>query len=170
MSKSVIVKSYLNHFEEYKAAGAITPGMLVELTSAGTVQRHSGAGKTAFPMFAIEDALQGRDINYAYIAGDIVRCWIPTSGDTVNAYLADEEVVVIGTLVESNGLGALRKESRAGESWESADTAPGGGQHSLYDRNLVGLALEAKDLSSLSTAESTTFSDSQNNHTQIRIF
>ena len=65
MSKfnSIILKRYLHIQEEYAAAAAIIPGMLVELTSAGTVQKHSGAGKSAIPMFAIEDALQGKGIN-----------------------------------------------------------------------------------------------------------
>jgi hypothetical protein len=166
---TIILKDYLHIFEEYEAATSIIPGQLVELNSAGKVQKHSGAGKTALPMFPIEDALQGKGIRDAYAAGDKVRVWIPQRGDMVYALLADEESVVIGDFVESNGLGYLRKVSRANDSWESADTAPGGGLHTLYDMHIVGVAVEAKDLTSLSTSDSSRFTDVQVQYLMIRI-
>jgi hypothetical protein len=92
MAQTIIGKNYVNVFEEYVAAAAILPGNLIELTSSGTVQKHSGAGITALPMFAIEDALQGNGIEDAYIAGDRVRCWIPNRGDVVYALLADGHI------------------------------------------------------------------------------
>jgi hypothetical protein len=166
---TIILKDYLHVFEEYEAAAALSPGMLVELTTAGKIQKHSGAGRTALPMFPIEDALQGKTIRDAYAAGDKVRVWIPQRGDIVYGLLADEESVVIGDYVESNGLGYLRKVSRANESWESADTAPGGGNHSTWDQHIVGQVLETKDLTSLSTSDSTRFSDTQIQFTLIRV-
>jgi hypothetical protein len=151
---TIILKDYAHNFVEYTAAAAILPGQLVEIASTGKVQKHSGAGKTALPMFAIEDALQGNGIKTTYNAGDKVRVWIPQRGDVVYALLADEENVVIGDFVESNGGGYLRKLVRSNDSWESADAAPGGGQHSLYSQHIVGVVLEAKDLSSLATESS----------------
>ena len=40
------VKKYSDNVEELVAAAAITPGMLVEVATAGTVQAHSTAGGT----------------------------------------------------------------------------------------------------------------------------
>ncbi len=150
---TVILKSYSNIVEEYEAAAAFYPGHLLELTSDGKVQKHSGAGKTAVAMFAIEDALQGKGlgINGAYAAGDRVRCLIAQPGDQVYARLADEETVVIGDFVESNGAGGLRKVVRTPESWESADSQAA---KSLYDKHIVGQVLVACDTTSLSTDES----------------
>jgi hypothetical protein len=164
MPNTIIAKNYSNVFEEYTAAAAILPGNLIELTSAGTVQKHSGAGKTALPMFAIEDSLQGKDVDDAYIASDQVRCWIPNRGDIVYALLADGENVVIGDRVESNGLGYLRKEVRTNDSWESADAQVA---HSQYDSHIVGIVLEAQDLSTLEGSESSLSGNSQ--LIQIRI-
>jgi len=95
---SVIVKNYSNVFEEIAAAGAITPGMLIELTSAGAVVAHNTAGDTVLPMFAKEDEYQGKGINDAYASGDQCHVWIPGKGDQVYAILADGESVAKGEL------------------------------------------------------------------------
>jgi hypothetical protein len=172
---TIVLKNYLHIREEYKAAAAIIPGMLVEMSStSGYVQKHANAGRTALPMFAIEDALQGKGINQNlaadnYAAGDQVQVWIPTRGDIVYALLADEEKVVIGDFLESNGAGYLRKVSRSNESWESADANPGGGQHSIYDMHIVGVALEAKDLTSLDATESSAATATTTQYIQVRI-
>jgi hypothetical protein len=166
---TIKLKNYLHIREEYTAAEAILPGMLVELNSSGTLQKHSGAGQTALPMFAIEDALQGKAIDEAYAASDKVQVWVPTRGDIVYGLLADEETVVIGDFVESNGAGFLRKLVRTNESWESDDDAPGGGDHTIYDMHIVGQVLEAKDLSSLEGSESSAATATTTQYTQIRI-
>jgi hypothetical protein len=166
---TIIIKDYLHVFEEYEAYGTILPGQLVELTSAGKVQKHSGAGKTALVMVAIEDALQGKAIDEAYASGDKVRVWIPQRGDMAYLLLADEDSVSIGDFVESNGAGFVRKEVRTNESWESDDAYPGGGAHTLYDQHVVGQAVEAKDLTSLSTTDSSEFGATTTQHTLIRI-
>lgn len=128
---------------ERLANAAITPGMLVEEMSTGKVRKHAGAGKDAFPMFAIEDALQGRGIDDAYVANADVRCWIPRRGDEVYALLADGQNVAIGDFLVSNGDGFLQKDVKTYESWESADS-----QHaeSIYSQRVVGVAADAKNL------------------------
>lgn len=135
---SVKVKNYLNIFEEYVAAGAITPGMLIELGSAGTVVAHNSAGAIAFPMFALEDELQGNDIDDAYASGDRVQCWIPQRGDQVYALLANGEDVSIGDFLVSDGAGRLKALS--------SETA---------DETVVAVALEAVDMSDSSAADPT---------------
>lgn len=155
---TIKLKKYVDIIEEYEAAGVILPGNLLEITSAGKVQKHSGAGKTAQALFALEDALQGKGIESAYAAGDKVQVWVATPGEVVYGRLADEETVVIGDYVESNGAGQLRKVSRSTESWESADAQAA---KSLYDKHIVGQVLVALDTTSLSTTDSSSRSTEQ---------
>ena len=139
--KTIILKNYSNVFEEMVAATAILPGMLVEQTaSAATVGVHSTAGGPTAPiMFAYEDALQGKDIDDAYAIGDQVRVWIPKSGDQVYACLEDEQTIVEGDLLESNGEGYLQKHT----------SATGDSSTYVYYDSIVGRAMEDLDLSTL---------------------
>jgi len=127
-TETIKLKNYTNVFVEAEAAATITPGMLVEWTSTGKVQKHStAAGNHAF-MFAIEDELQGKGINDNYVAGDRVQVWIAGRGDVVYARLADEAAIAIGDYLESNGEGLLQEYTSG---------------------KVVGVAIEAKDLSTL---------------------
>jgi len=105
---TVILKNYSDIFEEYVAAGVITPGMLVEVKSATTCGFHDVAGGNAIPMFAIEDALQGKGIDDNYAATDPVRVWIPGRGCQVNAILEDGEDAHAGDFVVSAGNGKVK--------------------------------------------------------------
>lgn len=134
MAKNTIrVKSYLNVQDEKTAAAAITPGHLIERTSADKVQKHSSGDGAVFPMFAIEDALQGRGITDAYNTTTYskVICWIPTRGDQVYAHISATDVS-IGDLLVSAGDGTLRKY----------DVASSGGVVESSHK-IVGRALEA---------------------------
>jgi len=142
---SVLVKNYSNVFEELAAAGAITPGMLVELTSAGAVVAHNSAGENALIMFARENEYEGKGINDAYASGDKCHVWIPGRGDQVYAILADGENVAIGDFLESNGEGYLRKFVADPVSSAGGDIQP---------QSLIGVATEAVDLSDSSAEES----------------
>lgn len=136
MSKNTItVKNYVKIREEYVAVAAITPGNLVEVTSAGKVQKHSTAGGNVLPMIAIEDAMQGKLITGAYAADDQVQVWVPTRGDIANMLLANGETVVIGDFLESDGLGQVRKH--VADSAGAVEAA----------NPIVGVALEAVDMS-----------------------
>lgn len=145
MAKNTIkVKSYLNIQDEKVAAGAITPGMLVERTSADKVQAHSTAGGPAQRLFALEDENQGRDIDDAYAATGsytLVKLWLPVPGEIVYAIVDDlstAEDIAIGNFVESAGDGRVRKYTAqasggAAEATNaiigvavSAQTTPGG--------------------------------------------
>ena len=142
---SIIVKSFVKIQEEYTAtAVAITPGMLLELTSAGTVQAHSAAEGNTLPMFALEDELQGRGIATNYAVSTRVQVLIPRRGDIVNALLADGQTAVIGSFLESNGSGALQVHVSETKSWENASAA---GAITVPPNPIVGQALEAVDLS-----------------------
>ena len=78
MAKHTIkIKKYADVIEEYSAVGVITPGMLIEVTSADKVQPHSSSEGVALAMFALEDELQGRGIDVNFAADEKVQCWLP---------------------------------------------------------------------------------------------
>jgi hypothetical protein len=137
--QTIKLKKYSDVIEEYEANAVIIPGMLVELMSTGKVRAHATSTGNAVPMFALEDELQGKGIDDDYAAGDQVQCWIPYRGDQVDALLRDEETVVIGDLLESDGQGRLKKYSA-----DIPDSS-----FYIYPLQIVAVALEAVDLSSL---------------------
>lgn len=120
MAKLTIkVKSYLNIDDEKVANAALDPGHLIERMSTDKVRKHATAGGPVFPMFAVEDAFQGRAIGDAYntTTNAQVACWIPTRGDQVYAKISSSsEALVIGDFAESAGDGTLRKYDIASSS------------------------------------------------------
>lgn len=137
--KTIKLKKYLDIINEYVANAAITPGNLIELMSTGKVRKHSTSGGNATAMFALEDELQGKDIDDDYAAAAPVQCWTPVRGEEVFAWLANGETAVIGSLLASNGDGTLK-----------VYTAPSVGSAEVYtdyQDPIVGLALEAVDMS-----------------------
>lgn len=132
---TIKIKKYGDNIEELIAAGAITPGHIVEITSAGTVQSHATAGGNVAPlMVALEDELQGKVITEAYSSGNPVQVWHPLPGDRFYGILADGNDVEVGDLLESNGDGTLRKHV--------IDSTG-----AYYLRQIVGKAREAVDTS-----------------------
>lgn len=135
MANTIKLKKYSDVVEEFTAGGAITPGHLVMVNSSGDVVVHNSAGGNAFPMFALENELEGGDMDTAYANDDQVQVWIPGRGDIVNAILKDGQNVVIGDWLESAGDGTLQKH--AADSSGSA----------IYGNQLVGQVVAAVDLS-----------------------
>lgn len=117
---------------ELKAAVAVTPGMLVEQTSAAvdSCQPHHTKGGPAEKMFATEDGLQGDEITDAYSVGDIVFCAIFERGSVVNAIA--NAAITKGDFVESAGNGYVRTHDPDDSSYGK-----------LYNSNILGKALEA---------------------------
>lgn len=110
--------------EEYPAAAGLSPGHLIEITSAGTVQKHSTAGGQAELMFATEDALQGKTTADAYVALDQVMCDIAPPGTLRLARVAaNAAAIVIGDKLASAGDGTLKKPASAGSHTLYANTA-----------------------------------------------
>jgi hypothetical protein len=133
MAKHTIkIKKYADVIEEYTSTAVeITPGMLIEITSAGLVQKHSTGNGKALTMFALEDELQGRGIDVNYTVSTRVQCWLPGHGDMVYALLADGETAVIGSWLASNADGKLK----------------------VSTTNPIGQAVEAVDMSGTSGAD-----------------
>lgn len=140
-NNTVILKNYASVREEYVAAAAITPGMLIEYTSAGKVQAHSTAGGNALKMIAVEDEFQGKEIGDAYAANDLVQCWIAQRGDQAQMLLKNGEDITKGDLLESAGNGYVQKHT---SDEGSAPILPG---------QIIGEALESLDLSGSSGAD-----------------
>lgn len=153
---TIKLKKFLDIQEEFEAASAITPGDLLELTSAGKVQRHSTSGGNAARMFALESELEGKGITENYAAGDRVQVWFPVSGEIVYARLADEQNVTFAGFLQSAGNGCLM--AYAVETVASADAQTA---NTIYDHVIVGQVLESQDLSGLETSESSAVGNSQ---------
>ncbi len=112
MSNTIKLKKYSDVIEEYRAAGTITPGMLLAYGSNGKVAAHAAKGGSAVPIFALEDELQGKGIGDDYSTNDPVQCWLPYRGDQVYA-LIKGAAVVKGDLLQSAGDGSLEKYTPA---------------------------------------------------------
>ena len=139
-NKSIIVKKYVNIHDELDAESAITPGMLIELTSSNTYQPHSTADGTAAKRFAKENSLQGSTIDDAYAADTPVQALGVVQGYLVLEDLADGEDIDIGDWLVSNGDGSLKKRSGSSDGEEP--------------ESIVARARQALDLSDTSGAES----------------
>lgn len=135
MANTVYRKVALKQHTEWEAAEVITPGSLIEITSAGKVQNHSTDAGAAAKLFAAEDAMQGHDLDDNYAAGDKVMVWQPYPGDIVLARCGGDsaENIQIGDPVKSAGDGTLEKYSPS--SGDSGDAVGSGA--------FIGIALEA---------------------------
>lgn len=101
---------------EAKAAGAVTPGMLCELTTSGMIQAHSTAdGATKGKMVAIEnfwsDHGSGAAIDHAYAADETVSYIHAQPGDELYMLIAASQTIAIGDALVSNGDGYLKEET-----------------------------------------------------------
>ena len=127
MPKTIKLKKYVGIIEEYEAHAVIHPGMLLELRPDGKVQVHNDVAGFAIPRFALEDELQGKTINDAYLAETPVQVWVVNRGEVVLARLQAGQNVVIGDRLVSAGDGTLRKAV-------------------ALETNFIAEALEAKNL------------------------
>lgn len=155
---TIKLKKYSDVIEEITAYAAITPGMLVKINSDGKVLLHSTVGGIVAPiMFALEDELQGKEIDDDYVAGDQVQCWIPYRGDQVYAILNDGQSVVIGDFLVSSGEGFLNKLTVG-----SAGTTE-------FPEAIVAVSLERVDLSGSSGVEDSGQKVGLNRRIRVRI-
>jgi len=126
--------------KEVKGSGTIYPGFVLERTSAGLVQAHSSSGGDVAPILvAIENSLQGEDIDDSYATGDMVQFVAPRSGDEILLYVADGQNITAGDLVSSNGDGYVKKYTAPTESSNWTGTS--------YVQAVIGRALETVNTS-----------------------
>ena len=125
------------------AAAAITPGQLLEYTSAGskTVQRHSVAGGNHARLVAVNDYPQGGEIDTDYTAANRVQFRVAQPGDLCFMLLKDGDAVDEGDYVESDGNGDVQKHE--GDSSATSSVT----------NQIVGVVRLALDLSGSSGAD-----------------
>jgi len=107
-------------FDDRVAAAAITPGDLVELTSAGKLTPLAGATKIPAKVFAVEqgfvDAVNSQNIDVAYDANDMVSYVFAQGGDLIYARLAASQTVAVGDVLgPSATAGQLVKQTAPGD-------------------------------------------------------
>ena len=93
-------------YDEATAAGAITPGHLIQMDSNGAVVVHATQWGGGEYMFAIEDSFQGRTIDNAYASGEKVRMHRAQLGDEIYAFLSPTGgTAAIGSVLSAKGDG-----------------------------------------------------------------
>lgn len=144
---ATLLKDFSGIREEFVAAAAISPGHLVEVTSAGKVQKHSTAsGNVAPVMVALEDSMQGNDVADAYALNDVVQCAVLRPGDRVQMILKDGQNVAIGDKLESAGDGTVQKH-----------VVDSTGVY--YYKSIIGIAMAAVDMSGSAGADPSGYID-----------
>jgi len=102
--------------KEAEAAGTITPGHLIERTTAGLVQVQSVAAGVAQRAFALENDLIGRGIDDNYSISETVKFGVFERGAEVYALLDGGENVAIGAQLVPAGDGSLIEASSGEEA------------------------------------------------------
>ena len=106
----VVLKGCPVIHEQFSAAAAISPGHLVEMASATTVQKHGTAAANAARTFAVERGEMGKSVTTAYATGDRVKVAHARAGDRILARVAAAATAITaGMFLESAGNGCLRK-------------------------------------------------------------
>lgn len=134
--------------DEARAGAALTPGHLLAMNSDGEVIKHGTANGEAEMMFAVEDALQGRTIDDAYAADELVQIHRAKPGDEIYAFLADDENVAKGDFLMSDGAGGFKK-------YVDDTEAVSGNAETLTVRpnRRLAVAIEALDLSGVNSTQ-----------------
>lgn len=127
--------------KEALAIGACKPGHLLVLNNASKVLVHATSGGPAAKLFAVEDDLQGNDIDEEYAIGVLVQYNIAQRGDEVWGFLKDGENIAIGDYLQSGGNGELIKY------------VAGSALVVEYPESIIGTSLVALDMSGSSAVD-----------------
>lgn len=119
--------------EEYRADAGITPGHILQLNSDNEVLVHATEGGYWDGSVAAEDALQGRSIDTAYVAAELVQTLLTKRGDKVYLFLNAGETITIGEQMISTGDGTIM----------ALDNVTSG----VTVKQIIGIAESALDLS-----------------------
>lgn len=115
MSNTILLVGDYRKIQSLKTATGQTPkpGTLVMLDSSGDITVHATQGGYAERMVVLEDALQGKTVDDAYVAGNIVDLAVVAPGTETQVLLAAGQNVAIGDLGCSQGDGLLEKTDTA---------------------------------------------------------
>ena len=104
--------TYSGRIEEALAASALSPGHLIEVLSAGTVQKQSSLGGAGPVLVALSDTLQGRLATAAFASGELVKYKIAAPGEVFQVRLPASAVAVSkGDLLIPDGAGCVIKRN-----------------------------------------------------------
>ena len=142
MAYKTILLAGSRNVQEALAAAAITPGHMLEIDSAGKFKKHATAGGVGYGLWALEDDIQGNDIDDDYSTGNVVTAQAAVPGDQIYAWIANGENIAIGDKLISNGDGTLKEH-----------TADSSGV--IVEEHVVAVAREACDMSDSSGADPT---------------
>lgn len=110
--------------KEALAGGTITPGMLLAWSSGALIPHGSAAGAVGVKMVAVETQTPNADttaqIDVTYPSGDTVYYVTPRSGDVLNMLLKTGNNASIGSILVSDGAGALDVATVSTTTLESA--------------------------------------------------
>ncbi len=113
--KTILLKGNPIAFEAVTAdSEALQPGMLVELTSSGTLQVQSSADVYCDAAFVRENELIGEGIDDLYSDDETIPFYIGQSGNEFYALLATSQTIAIGDVLQSNGSGGTLKAFDSG--------------------------------------------------------
>lgn len=108
-------------YEEASAAGAFTPGYLIEFDTSGNLQAHSTAAEVqAISLWADLSPDPLNDKSDAYAADDVARAFYGQTGMVVDAFIASGETISAGDDLVSAGDGTLAALNTAGGDAEGA--------------------------------------------------
>ena len=120
---------------EYYATATLYPGHILEVISTGKVQKFGTTLKTYPKLIALEDVLyNGRTINDAYAADDLVNVHVCQPGDLVYARVAAAATAItIGARLKKAADGTLAITTTAaddifGYAEEALDNSAGGAE------------------------------------------
>jgi len=137
---------------EFLASGEVTPGHLLEITSAAadTAKVHANADRNAYPLFAVEDDLQGKEISEVYATGARMQANMMLPGDVINAIVTNGQVGTKGAFAVSGGDGGLKTLTAIATN---SDGAFDEGGETIYTNAIVGVFLETVDMSDSSEVD-----------------
>lgn len=130
---------------ELLAASVISPGMLLERSSATQFDVHGVAAGNAQKIFALENVANAEGLADDYASGETVRGVYAQSGDEVYSVVAAmASAIVVGDPLESAGDGTLRKHT------PQAVDEGGAATYNVIADSVVAYAQEAVDNSAAS--------------------
>lgn len=119
------------NLKELVAAGAIKPGMLLAISTTGTVAAHAVAGKMQRRLFASENELIGKTVDDAYASGERVRGDLFAPNEVVGALLKKGFAYTPATALVSDGTGMLQPVTALASAAQAAAEIVGYPQSAL---------------------------------------
>jgi hypothetical protein len=134
-NNTIVLRGTKETQETAIASGTVYPGYLLEPTStADTYKAHAVAGGGGAAVFAIEDELQGNDIDDAYATTKRMQIYFAKPGDVIYVKIVNGANIAIADKLVSNGNGYFKEHTK-----DSSAT--------IVEQHVFGYAMDAVDMS-----------------------